>query len=114
MSSSSVRPAGKPTCARSRFSRDEIDEDLIPPYYADIEPQRYHLWVQLANFEETDRDTLLRELDPERPRNRGKPVALGNQTNPLLVRMRAEPRVWWVNQGASYSRARDGGYLWAP
>jgi MoxR-like ATPase len=22
--------------------------------------------------------------------------------------------VWWVNQGASYARARQGGYLWAP
>jgi MoxR-like ATPase len=96
------------------FSREEIDEELIPPYYEEIKPQRYHLWVELAEFEETDRDTLLRELDPERPRNRGKPVALGNQTNPLFVRMRVEPRVWWVNQGASYGRARAGGYLWAP
>jgi AAA domain (dynein-related subfamily)/Mrr N-terminal domain len=23
-------------------------------------------------------------------------------------------RVWWVNQGASFARARAGGYLWAP
>jgi MoxR-like ATPase len=28
--------------------------------------------------------------------------------------MRVDPRVWWVNQGASYNRARDGGYIWAP
>jgi hypothetical protein len=96
------------------FSREEVDEDLVPPYYAELGPQRYHLWVELTNFEETDRDVLLRDLDPERARTRGKPVALGNQTNPLLVRMRVEPRVWWVNQGASYGRAREGGYLWAP
>jgi MoxR-like ATPase len=96
------------------YSRDETDEALIPAYYADQEPTRYHLWVEVANFTETDRDTLLRELDPERDSKRGKPVALGNQTNPLIVRTRIEPRVWWVNQGSSYSRAREGGYLWAP
>lgn len=24
------------------------------------------------------------------------------------------PSVWWVNQGTSYGRERDGGYVWAP
>lgn len=27
---------------------------------------------------------------------------------------RAEPSAWWVNQGTTYSAARDGGFLWAP
>jgi MoxR-like ATPase len=25
-----------------------------------------------------------------------------------------QPNVWWVNQGQSYQRSHDGGYLWAP
>jgi 5-methylcytosine-specific restriction enzyme B len=25
-----------------------------------------------------------------------------------------QPSVWWVNQGATYTKARDGGFLWAP
>lgn len=25
-----------------------------------------------------------------------------------------QPSVWWVNQGTTYTRARDGGFLWAP
>jgi 5-methylcytosine-specific restriction protein B len=25
-----------------------------------------------------------------------------------------QPSVWWVNQGDSYTRCRDGGFLWAP
>ena len=33
-------------------------------YYSEHAARRYHLWVQLANFEETDKDHLLRELDP--------------------------------------------------
>ena len=82
-------------------------------YYADNEHQ-YHLWVELSEFEEVARDTLIRELDSERAPSRGRLVALGNQTNPLLVRMRTTPRHWWVNQGASYVRAREGGYMWAP
>jgi hypothetical protein len=96
------------------FSREETDEELIPDYYATAGLDHHHLWVELASFQSTDRDELLRTLDPERKSKRGKPVALGNQTNPLFVRLRSTPRIWWVNQGASYSRARDGGYLWAP
>jgi MoxR-like ATPase len=68
--------------------------------------------VKLTDFKPTDRDDLLRTLDPVNQARR--PVALGNQTNPLIVRLRTTPRVWWVNQGTSFRRARDGGYLWAP
>lgn len=25
-----------------------------------------------------------------------------------------QPSVWWVNQGATYTKERDGGFLWAP
>lgn len=25
-----------------------------------------------------------------------------------------QPSVWWVNQGATYAKERDGGFLWAP
>jgi hypothetical protein len=96
------------------FSREETNEELIPDYYASAGLDHHHLWVELANFESTDRDELLQTLDPERKPKRGKPVALGNQTNPLFVRLRTTPRIWWVNQGASYQRAREGGYLWAP
>jgi hypothetical protein len=83
------------------FARDETNEELIPDYYATAGFEHLHLWVELTNFEPTDRDELLRTLDPERKPKRGKPVALGNQTNPLFVRLRTAPRVWWVNQGAS-------------
>ena len=95
------------------YSRDEVEEELIPPYYGEVN-RNYHLWVKLSDFEPTDRETLLRRLDPERKPSRGRLVALGNQTNPLFVRDRTTPRHWWVNQGASYVRAREGGYAWAP
>jgi hypothetical protein len=95
------------------YGRDEIEEELVPGYYAELDTG-YHLWVKLGDFQETERDSLVRLLDPEREEKRGKPVALSNQTNPLLVRIRTEPRVWWVNQGATYARARQGGYIWAP
>lgn len=32
----------------------------------------------------------------------------------LLGASRRNPRVWWVNQGKTYSAERDGGYIWAP
>jgi hypothetical protein len=108
-----------PTCWKTElrdvvFDREGIDESLIPDYYEQAGLDQHHLWVQIADFEPTERDELLRILDPERKSKRGKPVALGNQTNPLFVRMRTTPRIWWVNQGTSYTRAREGGYLWAP
>jgi MoxR-like ATPase len=87
---------------------DIDDETLIPNYYS----AEHNLWLKLAPFEPTDRDLLVQQLDPaNKP---GRLIALGNQTNPLLVHMRVRPRVWWVNQGASYKRAREGGYIWAP
>jgi MoxR-like ATPase len=92
------------------YERERVESDLIPMYYRD--DGRHHLWVKLSGFIPLGRDDLLRRLDPvNKP---GRPVALGNQTNPLIVRMRATLRVWWVNQGSSFRRARDGGYLWAP
>jgi MoxR-like ATPase len=91
-------------------SRPGSEEELIPNYYP---PQHHHsLWVKISNLQEVERDWLMRHLEPAA--NSGKLVALGNQTNPLLVRIRARPRVWWVNQGGSYRRARDGGHIWAP
>jgi MoxR-like ATPase len=96
------------------YSREEAEEDLIPAYYREAGLNQHHLWVKLRNFTPVEREELLRLLDPERESKRGRPIALGNQTNPLLVRMRTAPRVWWVNQGASFDRATAGGYLWAP
>jgi MoxR-like ATPase len=103
------------TCWRTRLHAIEYDEDkvepeLVPNYYA--EGSRRHLWLKISDFEPLERDDLLRLLDPVN--HPGKPVALGNQTNPLIVRLRTTPRIWWVNQGASFNRARQGGYLWAP
>ncbi len=71
-----------------QYGRDNVDEELVPRYYSEV-PRDYHLWVKLSSFVPTDRDTLLRDLDPET--RRGKPVALGNQTNPLFVRKRVAP-----------------------
>lgn len=86
------------------------DEELIPSYY----PAEYHhsLWVKLSSFQQAEREWLLRHLEPAA--QPGKLIALGNQTNPLIVDVRTEPRVWWVNQGASFRRAREGGHIWAP
>jgi hypothetical protein len=85
-------------------------EDLIPSYY----PSNLHhsLWLKLAGFQPLDHSELQRQLEPNAAP--GRLVTLTNQTNPLLVRIRTEPRVWWVNQGSSFKRARLGGYLWAP
>ena len=92
------------------YAKEGVETDLIPSYYAT--EGDYHLWVKISDFEMVERDQLIRLLDPvNQP---GRPVALGNQTNPLIVRLRTTPRVWWVNQGTSFARARSGGYLWAP
>ncbi|MDX6452573.1 MAG: hypothetical protein QOH16_2622 [Gaiellaceae bacterium] len=105
-----------PTCWRTRvhdvqYDRGAVDPDLVPGYYERLDG-RYHLWLKLSDFTPLDRNELFRLLDPAaKP---GRPVALGNQTNPLFVRLRRTPRTWWVNQGASYTRANEGGYLWAP
>jgi len=86
------------------------DEELIPSYYP---PTHQHsLWLKLRDFEPIAQDELLGELEPDA--QPGALITLGNQTNPLLVRRRTTPRVWWVNQGATFRRAREGGYLWAP
>jgi hypothetical protein len=104
-----------PTCWRTRlldvqYERDKVDPNLVPGYYES--DGHYELWVKLADFKPIDRNELYGLLDPAaKP---GRPVALGNQTNPLIVRVRTSPRVWWVNQGASYQRAREGRFLWAP
>jgi 5-methylcytosine-specific restriction enzyme B len=31
-----------------------------------------------------------------------------------LLRQTARPHVWWVNQGATYGKEREGGFIWAP
>jgi 5-methylcytosine-specific restriction enzyme B len=50
----------------------------------------------------------------------GEPTASGVQVleastlpTPLIDDER-RPDVWWVNQGATYGKERDGGFLWAP
>jgi hypothetical protein len=86
------------------------DEDLIPSYYPS---SLYHsLWLKLRDFSELTHVELLQMLEPNA--EPGRIVTLTNQANPLLVRVRIAPRVWWVNQGGSFRRAREGGYLWAP
>jgi MoxR-like ATPase len=91
--------------------RDLVEDELVPDYYARV-PGWQLLWLKLTDFEPVERDELLRVLDPAN--HPGKPVALNNRTNPLIVRFRTTSRVWWVNQGSSYARAKEGGYLWAP
>ena len=105
-------------CWQTDLLAVEYDEpanegDLIPSYSeaSDTHP----LWVKITNFQPRDRDWLLRTLDPDRPTSRGRPLALGNQTNPLFVRLRTTPRYWWVQPGYELSAApAEGGYLWAP
>jgi len=104
-----------PTCWKTRlldvqYDRENVDPAIVPGYYQS--DRQYHLWVKLAEFEPVEKGDLYRLLDPaQKP---GRAIALGNQTNPLIVRIRSTPRVWWVNQGSSYPRSREGGYIWAP
>jgi hypothetical protein len=93
-----------PSCWRTDllavvYSREEAEEDLIPAYYSEAGLNQHHLWVKLTNFTPVERQQLLRLLDPERESKRGRPIALGNQTNPLLVRMRTAPRCDGVTWG---------------
>jgi hypothetical protein len=104
--------AGAPICSKVEYDTDKVDPSLVP--VGTDSSLGHHLWVKITRFEKVTRDWLLRELDPARPSRQGRPIALGNQTNPLIVRWRTAPRAWWVNQGASYPRARAGGYIWAP
>jgi hypothetical protein len=95
-----------------QYQRPQTDVELIPAYYRDDTTNRYHLWIKISDFQPADRDELYRLLDSAtKP---GRPVAFDNQTNPVMVRFRVTPRVWWVNLGESYGRARSGQYLWAP
>jgi hypothetical protein len=105
-----------PTFHRSRllgveYEADAIDRELIPASYRH-QLSGYHLWVKLTDIEPVEKDWLMAELEPAR--KPGTLITLSNQTNPLYVRLRSRPRYWWVNQGASYRRAREGGYIWAP
>lgn len=38
----------------------------------------------------------------------------GQLTDHGITFLGRRPSVWWVNQGSSYTKGRDGGYLWAP
>ncbi|MCZ8382246.1 hypothetical protein O6P37_25575 [Mycobacterium sp. CPCC 205372] len=38
----------------------------------------------------------------------------GELTDHGVVFLGPQPSVWWVNQGATYAKERDGGFLWAP
>ncbi len=38
----------------------------------------------------------------------------GELTEHGVAFLGAPPSVWWVNQGATYTKERDGGFLWAP
>jgi hypothetical protein len=109
-----------PTCWTTQLVDITDDPDVVPPHLVAASPaNEYSLWVKLVNFQPTTREWLLDRLDlassAGRPLSQG---ALGNQTNPLIVR-RAGPRraatrrVWWVNQGRSYDDERAAGVLWA-
>lgn len=103
-------PAWRTDLLEISESRPDQEEALIPSYYP--KNVAHKVWLKLGQFIKTERDWMMRHLEPAaRP---GKLVTLGNQTNLLIVRERSEPRIWWVNQGASWKRARDGGYIWAP
>lgn len=110
-----VGQAGNLKCWRARVAnltvdRSVVDPELVPTYYS--EDWQFGLWLELSDFRQIARDELYRLLDPDaKP---GQPIALMNQTNPLFVRFRTTPRYWWVNQGASFQRAREGRFLWAP
>ena len=85
------------------------EDNLIPPSQGSL---YYPLWLKLRRFEEISQVEALQMLEPDAAP--GRIITLSNQANPLLVRVRTTPRVWWVNQGGSFRRAREGGYLWAP
>lgn len=38
----------------------------------------------------------------------------GELTEQGVAFLGRQPSVWWVNQGATYTKERDGGFLWAP
>lgn len=38
----------------------------------------------------------------------------GELTEQGVTLLGRQPSVWWVNQGATYAKERDGGFLWAP
>jgi 5-methylcytosine-specific restriction protein B len=38
----------------------------------------------------------------------------GELTEQGVTFLGRQPSVWWVNQGATYTQERDGGFLWAP
>lgn len=38
----------------------------------------------------------------------------GELTEQGVAFLGRQPSVWWVNQGATYAKERDGGFLWAP
>jgi MoxR-like ATPase len=104
------------TCWRTRLQqleteRDQVELDLVPSYYGRVAGEQF-LWLKISDFKRVERDELVRTLDPAA--NPGRPLALGNQTNPLIVRLRTTPRIWWVAQGDSFKRATQGGHLWAP
>ena len=94
----------------------DLDANLV----AAEQDGQHSLWVKLANFQPTPRDWLLSHLDLAS--SAGTPLspgALGNQTNPLIVRLsgprRAQTqRVWWVNQGKTFATERGQGFIWAP
>jgi MoxR-like ATPase len=102
------------------IERPADESDLIPAYYRDAIGQQ-HLWVKLTDFEQLPSDFAERQLvldgsdDPE-----SVAKAFRGQASLLYVRHKrpsqeeTSRRVWWVNQGTSYARARRGGYLWAP
>lgn len=110
LSGSQDRPLWKCEVIDVSDSRPAGEDDLIPA--ARIGTMRHKVWLKLRDFQEVERNWAIGHLEPSA--QPGKLIALRNQTNPILVHERERPRCWWVNQGGSYSRARAGGYLWAP
>jgi len=106
--------------------RPASEADRIPSYYRDV-LEKHHLWLKLRDPElvpEPEVETRISLADS----GGDIATALKGQTSLLFVRERGpapkgdqtfpDPApgvgVWWVNQGDSYKRSRDGGYLWAP
>jgi MoxR-like ATPase len=117
------------TLTAVRRDRPSSERALIPAYYRDV-VDGHNLWLKLTEFEQLPPDYAEQHLalyGSNQPDSIAG--AFRGQRSLLYVREREpegtaagvtahddgenEPRIWWVNQGKSYRRARDGGYLWA-
>jgi hypothetical protein len=110
-----------PTCWKTEIVDIADDQRSVDPELVGASGDaEYSLWVKLADFHPVERSWLTEHLDFAA--SAGAPVtegALGNQTNPMIVRRAGDRRartrrVWWVNQGQTFDAERELGILWAP